>query len=76
VSGPPARAMATITALPTAGLVDELRYERDATKPGGYGEAAGVGWLACASVRWRVAEGGGGGGWTCVRWLVGAQGRS
>jgi hypothetical protein len=57
--GPPARAMATITALPTAGLVDEARYERDATKPGGYGEAAG--WLACASVRRRVA--GGGGAW-------------
>jgi hypothetical protein len=42
VSGPPAHAMATITALPTAGLVDEARWERDASKPGGYGEAAGA----------------------------------
>jgi hypothetical protein len=55
--------MATITALPTVGLVDEARYERDATKPGGYGEAAGAGWwLACASVRWQ----GGGGGAVCM----------
>jgi hypothetical protein len=35
--------MATITALPTAGVVDEARYERDASKPGGYGEAASAG---------------------------------
>jgi hypothetical protein len=60
VSGPPARAMATITALPTVGLVDEARYERDASKPGGYGEAAGAGWLACASAHWRVGGGGAG----------------
>jgi hypothetical protein len=77
VRRPPARAMATITALPTVGLVDELRWERDASKPGGYGEAAGAGWHACASVRWRVA---GGGGRVCFHgrvgaWL-GAQGRS
>jgi hypothetical protein len=67
VRRPPARAMATITALPTAGLVDEVRYERDATKPGGYGEAAGAGWLACASARWRVA----GGGDVCMDMRVG-----
>jgi hypothetical protein len=54
----PARAMATITALPTADVVDEARWERDASKPGGYGEAAGARRLACASVSWRVGGGG------------------
>jgi hypothetical protein len=49
---------ATITALPITGLIEEARYERDAS--GRYGEAAGAGRLACASVRWGVAGGGGG----------------
>jgi hypothetical protein len=59
--------VATITALPIAGLVDVARYVRDATKPGGYGEAAGAGRLACAS----ALAGGGGGGAVCMDvWVV------
>jgi hypothetical protein len=77
VRRPPARAMATITALPTADVVDEARYERDATKPGGYGEAAGAGWHACASARRRVGGGGGGIGSMDARvraWVDGCAG--